>query len=243
MDAMELIYIRHAQSANNALFASNGSEKGRSEDPDLTGLGIRQAQALANFLLHGDPKNTSEPGDEMHRGVGINYLYSSPMLRAVSTGTIISQTLHIPLRGWIDLHERGGIYLEGEEGQAPRLLAGKNRKYFQEKFPEFILPPDFIESGWWNNRPMEKPEEYGPRARRFLKALLERHGNSEDHVAVISHAGFYVDLLGAILKLPDTNGIWFTLSNAAISRIDFHKDLVELVYQNRRDYLPGNMIT
>ena len=45
---MTLFLIRHAQSANNALYDSSGSTIGRVEDPELTSLGVRQAQILAD---------------------------------------------------------------------------------------------------------------------------------------------------------------------------------------------------
>ena len=47
---MHLYIIRHAQSANNELYATTGGSKGRQADPPLTELGHRQAQVLARAL-------------------------------------------------------------------------------------------------------------------------------------------------------------------------------------------------
>ena len=47
---MQFYFIRHGQSENNALWERTGSSEGRSEDPELTALGHRQAKRLAQFL-------------------------------------------------------------------------------------------------------------------------------------------------------------------------------------------------
>ena len=66
---------------------------------------------------------------------------------------------------------------------------------------------------------------------------------------MVSHAGFYNYLLAALLKMPDREGIWFVLNNAAIARIDFldeNPDGAEhtaLVYMNRAGFLPEELIT
>ncbi|NJK45922.1 MAG: histidine phosphatase family protein [Pleurocapsa sp. SU_196_0] len=48
---MRLYFIRHAQSSNNALWDSTGSENGRSDDPELSDVGVMQARALGDFLI------------------------------------------------------------------------------------------------------------------------------------------------------------------------------------------------
>jgi broad specificity phosphatase PhoE len=60
---------------------------------------------------------------------------------------------------------------------------------------------------------------------------------------VVSHGGFYNDLLAAILNLPDREGYWFLLNNAGITRIDFDDERIGLVYLNRVDFLPREIIT
>jgi 2,3-bisphosphoglycerate-dependent phosphoglycerate mutase len=66
MTEMQLYFIRHAQSSNNALYDQAGGSSRRSEDPELTETGIRQAELVAEFLCrpklaytnnHRDPQN------------------------------------------------------------------------------------------------------------------------------------------------------------------------------------------
>lgn len=240
---MQFYYIRHAQSSNNALWAATGASTGRSADPELTELGYRQASRLAGFLNAGNPAGGNSAGEPYRGGFEITHLYASLMLRAVQTGTVVAEEIGLPLIAWEDIHEQGGIYVDDPEQESKNGLAGCNRSYFQEHFPDFVLPSKLGEAGWWNFRPHETSEGCQARASRFLGELLERHGDSQDRVAIISHGGFYNDFLAALLNLPRTGGVWFRLNNAAITRIDFLGDRTGLVYMNRMDYLPTDFIT
>ncbi len=240
---MQLYFIRHGQSGNNALWMRTGSDKGRSEDPGLTEVGRQQSEFLAQFLHRADPITAVNDSDFQNvAGFGITHLYSSLMVRAVGTGTIIANALDLPLVAWEDLHEWGGIYLKDEQTDERTGLPGRNRAYFETHYPDLALPDSLGEAGWWN-RPFEEPELRLPRAKRVLHDLLERHGGTDDRVAVVSHAGFFNYLLVTILNLPGREDFWFVLNNTAISRIDFDDENIWLSYLNRVDFLPRELIT
>ncbi|MCK4315675.1 MAG: histidine phosphatase family protein [Anaerolineae bacterium] len=246
---MQFYFIRHAQSENNLLWQRTGSSKGRSDDPGLTAVGRQQAHLLTQHLRGPDPPMAAQGRNPQNvAGFGLTHLYSSLMVRAVATGTIIARVLGLPLVAWEEAHESGGIYRRGEQTDERIGQAGHNRAYFEAHYPDLVLPESLGESGWWN-RPFEEPEQRMARAQRFLRQLLERHGRTDDRVAVISHGGFYNYLLAALLKLLDREGIWFVLNNAAITRIDFLDDDPEgaertaLVYMNRAGFLPEELVT
>jgi len=143
---VQLYFIRHGQSANNALWAETRSNQGRNQDPELTAIGQEQAQFVARFLSRNgspdrydlyDPKNTA--------GFGITHLYCSPMVRAVATATRIAEALSLPLVAWKDLHETGGIFLEDPDTKERVGLPGKERSYFAERYPALILSADLAE--------------------------------------------------------------------------------------------------
>jgi broad specificity phosphatase PhoE len=166
------------------------------------------------------------------------------MVRAVATGTLVADALGLPLVAWVDAHETGGIYLEDDQAGEPRRIGqpGKGRSYFETHYSGLVLPESLDEAGWWN-RPFEEPEQRPIRAQRFLRDLIERHGNREDRVAVVSHGAFYNYLLAAILKMPERGNLWFVLNNTAITRIDFCAEGIDVVYLNRADFLPKELIT
>jgi 2,3-bisphosphoglycerate-dependent phosphoglycerate mutase len=240
---MQLYFIRHAQSENNLLWHRTGSSIGRSEDPELTTVGCQQAHALAQYLCSAPQNTVTESRDSQNvTGFGITHLYSSLMVRSVATGTIVARTLDLPLVAWEDLHERGGIYARDEQTDERTGVPGRNRAYFQAHYPDFVLPGSLDDAGWWN-RPYEEPEQWRVRAQRFMHDLLARHGGTEDRVAVVSHAGFYNEFLAILLAMPQSDGYWFILNNAAITRIDFHVEWIDLVYMNRADFLHPDLVT
>lgn len=242
---MQLYFIRHGQSENNLLWEQTGSSHGRSQDPDLTPVGRQQAERVARFLAQGDPAqiaNARRRDPQNVGGFGLTHLYCSLMIRAVTTGTIVSRAVGLPLVAWVDIHEGGGIHLKDEQTGEHIGLPGKNRAYFEAHYPDLILPDSLGEEGWWN-RPFESYEERPLRARRFLREFLARHGGTDDRVALISHGGFYNFLLRAIFDLPADSNCWFSLNNAAITRIDFVGEDTILTYANRVDFLPPELIT
>ncbi len=240
---MQFYFIRHGQSVNNLLWDETGTNAGRSSDPELTPAGRKQAEILGDFLARTDPEVVVADTRDSHniRGFYLTHIYTSLMIRAVDTAVPIANKCNLPLQALAEVHEEGGIYMENEKGEfIPQ--AGNTRAYYQEHYPGVVLPDAVTDAGWWN-RPFETPEERPARAERFLHDLLERHGQGDDHVAVVSHGGFYNLLLVAILKLQDRSHLWFPLNNAAITRIDFEGDHVRPTYTNRVDFQPAELIT
>ncbi len=237
---MQLYFIRHAQSANNKLYDETGSWNGRDADPELTEVGHQQAQRLAEHLAYTDGE--AGPRDYANRqGFGFTHLYTSPMVRAIITGQYIARSLNLPLRLWEDWHEVGGVIVIREDGEREG-LPGKTRSDLANCFPDLILPESLSADGWWN-RPPESIEQQLDRGRRVLRDLTERHGQTEDRVAVVSHGGFYNFFLTALLDTAPGDGFWFTLNNTGLTRLDFREEGVALTYANRLEHLPGKLIT
>ncbi|MDD5370706.1 MAG: histidine phosphatase family protein [Anaerolineaceae bacterium] len=239
---MQFYFIRHAQSTNNALWDNTGQSVGRSEDPELTSTGVRQAQRLAKLLAFGDPRG-GEVDPKQPVGFGLTHLYTSLMLRAVATASIVSDRLGLPVQAWIDAHEEGGVYLEDAATGVRAGLPGRDRSYFEANYPGLVLPPEMNNTGWWNCQPFETSEARTVRAHRFLTTLLEKHGESDDYVAVVSHGGFYNQFLAALYGNAVKGGSWAILFNTGVSRIDFNPGGVAIVYLNRTDHLPPHLLT
>ena len=242
---MQLYFIRHAQSQNNALWVENLSYQGRTEDPELTPTGYEQARHLARYLSQSPPPRSLPMPDWNPQNAGgfdITHIYCSLMVRAVATGTIVARALNMPLVAWMDLHETGGIVALDQETDERVGLPGNNRAYFEARYPDLILPENLGEEGWWN-RPAEAYEQRPVRARRVLDELFEKHGDGDDRVAVISHGAFFGYLMSAILDLPSMPPPWFGLSNTGIARFDFHEERLMISYVNNTFHLPRDLVT
>lgn len=244
---MQLYFIRHGQSQNNASWDASNSDRGRVSDPALTEVGQKQARCVAEFLTKGDPDFQYAGRDAQNgRGFPITHLYCSMMLRAVQTATPIAKALKLPLVAWPDVHEHGGIYMDDDFG-VPQGQTGLTHSQCEVQFPHLILPEWLDETGWWQSRPYESDELYRERARRFVRELLEKHGNSHDLVAVVSHGAFFTQVMRTILGTTHYDGAnWFAMNNCAISRIDLDpgdKQFLVMVYQNRAEFLPRECIS
>ena len=247
---MELYFIRHGQSENNAYW--NDPKYTESPDPVLTDIGIEQAHCLADFLektqLIADDKIWNV---QNRHGFGLTHIYTSLMERAVHTAAPTARRLpQVPFAAWMEIHESGGIY--GRDGEMKLMgLPGQPRSYFEQNFPELALPIILNGVGWWN-RPLETEDEAHLRAEALWVELLSRHGDKkgepEQRVALVSHGGFFVHLICAIFNIPwrqASQGMkaWFVLNNCSISRLDARGNELSVAYLNRTDHLPDHLIT
>ncbi len=242
---MELYIIRHAQSINNALT----DQRDRMSDPPLTELGRRQANIVAQHLAKGiNPElsvGTSAEDTHVRRrhGYGIDRLYCSAMWRALQTAQPIGEALGLASEVWIDIHEQGGIYLD--HGEAGGLVGypGKTRSDILAEFPNYVLPEEITEAGWWNKEHEDWPSCHG-RAIRVAGQLrrIAREVDDDERIAMVSHGGFIDALLKALLhQLPDRR-IFYHHYNTAITRIDFRRDgRLDLRYLNRIPHLSQSL--
>jgi 2,3-bisphosphoglycerate-dependent phosphoglycerate mutase len=246
---MQLYFIRHGQSVNNAGWGDPNYTE--SPDPALTGIGVQQAQIMADFLERNQPVTKPDDWNIQNRhGFGITRIYASLMERAVHTASFTADRLKVPFEAW-DIHESGGIYGR-DGGEKLKGLPGKPRSFFETSFPGFKLPETLDENGWWMERPHETEDECQLRAARIWRDLLTRHrdeqGQPEQRILFVSHGGFFMHLMCAILDLPWKNAsnglrIWFLLNNCSLSRIDVQNEHVTIGYLNRTDHLSENLIT
>lgn len=249
---MQLYFIRHGQSINNAKWDSGDpSEYNRHADPVLTEVGKKQALYAAKFLSRSQPQTEMRWIDPQNAcGFGLTHLYCSLMERAVQTGSIISKQLGVPLEGFVDLHEVGGIYLKEPAGDKDliRILHGHNRQYFQKSYPDLNLPTSLDGSGWWQGG-IEPPENRFDRARRIIDFFLQKHAGTQDKIGVIIHGGIYTYIFRLLFNIATDNPgdldlpFRIIINNCSISRYDFNDEGFMLLYHNRVDFLPPELIT
>ncbi|NOT04604.1 MAG: histidine phosphatase family protein [Anaerolineales bacterium] len=247
---MELYFIRHGQSVNNAGW--NNPKYKEHPDPYLTETGIQQAEHLAKYLKEKQHITNDKVWNIQNQyGFGFTHIYTSLMERAAATAAPTVRALgSVPFSAWIEIHEEGGIYSR-EESDDLKGLPGKPRSFFEKNFPELKLPDHFDESGWWN-RAFENDQDRQLRADKVLADLIAHHGDKEgqpdERIAIVSHGGFFVRLVSSMLKLPWRQAAfdmksWFLLNNCSISRFDIRKGEIIISYINRTDHLPAKLIS
>jgi 2,3-bisphosphoglycerate-dependent phosphoglycerate mutase/probable phosphoglycerate mutase len=241
---VRLYLIRHAQSTNNALPTP---EAERSYDPNLTEIGFKQAQHLADYIATERDPNPSMWRAIHHadntRGFGITKLYCSAMWRSLLTAKAISEAIGITPEIWLEIHEHGGIYLEQNGGFVG--YPGKTRQEILQDFPNFVLPQKITDNGWWT-------EGYEDQAACHVRAglvaqelqMMAQNSHRDECVALVTHGNFLDCLLKALLMLPTDAGMYFSHFNTSITRVEFTPDADIIIrYQNRVNHLPEALIT
>ena len=228
---MHVYLIRHAQSENNVL--TRDSLHRRKVDPDLTKLGYRQREALAEFLA-----NEAEFADQPF---AISRLYTSAMYRSLLTTQPVSAALNLQPDVWLDLHEKGGMF-QRRNGRVSG-FGGMSRSAIKSQFPDYQLPNGVSEAGWYDAELGYEPETHSAfRAIKVANDLSER-SRSDETIALVSHAGFLDTLLKAIFgQLPSqAYSMRYYHNNTAITRVDYDGRRPVLNYLNRVDHLPPAM--
>ena len=142
-----ILLVRHGQSTWNA----DGRWQGRA-DPPLSELGVRQAEVAAEAIA----------------GHGITRVWTSPLVRAHQTATIVASRL--------------GLTVEQDERLAERDAGdwtGKTRTEIEEGWPGFL-------DGGRRPNGFETDDVLHERA---LAAVREIAGGATEPIVVISHGG------------------------------------------------------
>ena len=244
-----LYLIRHAQSANNEIWDGSNEHPGRVPDPEITEIGRRQAETLGQHLAHPQAEPRQQPfvpSGESH--FGLTHVYCSLMTRSILTAEYIAGACELVLHALPDIFEKHGICDVDDNGNLQG-LPGPGQDYFEQRFPRLKLPQDINADGWWN-RPVEDESAFISRLQNVVAEIRQRLSASDDRIALVAHGDFIDqfinELVGMVRHQPNYDNHWFanwTFHNTSISRIDFVNGSQNVVYLNRIDHLPNELVT
>jgi 2,3-bisphosphoglycerate-dependent phosphoglycerate mutase len=241
---MDLYIIRHAQSTNNAL----PDQTYRVCDPDLTDLGWRQVERLAQHLANETVRDlilspsasTAGPGNG--HGAPFDRLYCSPMRRALQTAGPLAKVLGLTPEVWVDIHEQGGMWLDHGAETGIVGYPGITRPALLSEFPGCVIPETLTDYGWWQ-RGHEEETEAATRAAQVAAVLRSRRNNHE-RIALITHGAFAMLLFRALLGQAPDSEVCYHLDNTGISLIRFRANgTLSVRYLNRLNHLPPEMMS
>lgn len=245
---MNLLIIRHAESANNRIIASLGYDDylgGRVHEPPLTETGEKQAELLAQHIATADQMEFSRRGKESHQGYGIDRIFCSPMIRTIQTAYPTAQALGLPLEIWRDTFEHGGLF-EGdpfkENGAGLRFFPGMGRTAMMERFPGVVVPETITDEGWYSGG----YEELAGCAARAVTVSEELNTLAAEHsdltIALVTHGTFINQLLHRILGVGTDAPLYFFHANTGITRVEFAEDGFRVLrFLNRLEHLPSEL--
>ena len=236
---MNLLLIRHAQSANNLLYAQTGGSEGRHPDPPLTDLGHAQAAALAQFA-----RSDATFGRVTH-------LYSSLMRRSVQTAAPLAQVLGLPVQGLAQAHEAGGIFGKDEAGER-QALAGAAHADLLADNPALLWPPELdMQEPWAGGFEHYADDDrvLQQRAAALLRQLRGHHapaGEAGETVALVTHGHFTQYLLR---EVTGHGSAYFRVFNTATTLLTLHGPETPaewgplVVWVNRFDHLAPEQVS
>jgi broad specificity phosphatase PhoE len=166
---MRLHFVRHGESTANLLGVfSNGS----GEHP-LTEKGVEQARTLARDLSV----------------LQVSRINTSPVLRAVQTARILSESLDAPLEISEALREWSvGVYEGTTDPAGWELHRRVQEDWFVHNRPDSRMPG--------GESFLEIRERFVP----FIDGLIQADGPSDRTVVLVGHEGLYLAMLPIILK-------------------------------------------
>jgi len=224
-EGFRLYLVRHGESQNNC-----NPEPQRVPDPLLTAIGQRQAHLLGQRFFN------RESGELLP-----DLLLSSAFQRTMQTLRPTANLLDMRPDIWTDLFEVGGChdgYLPGKTIARP----GLSRKQIQAQYPEYNLPDDITDTGWYTGTDKETYAEASARAALQADKLVATFSGRDIVVLCLIHA----DLKGLLCQqfFPDNPDIAHTpFANTSVTLISFNATTPELLLLNDSSHLPDDLIS
>ena len=196
---MRVYLVRHGQTT-----ADIEGRYGGEYDDELTGLGVEQANKLAEKLID---KN-------------IQIIYHSPKIRAIETANILENKLECSKVEIYNLKERNGY----------GVITGLTEEEAKEQYLDEYN--NFVEQGYSYH--IKESEQYDDFKQRFTNVFDKILSESKhEKIAIVSHGGLIrgfvreIMKLGELKKLSDCAIIEFEYINGKIKLISL--DNAELV--------------
>lgn len=227
---MQVVFIRHAQSANNVLHDGDKVisraefESLRSHDPSLSELGMRQAVQLGAGITRLFSKPLSPRMRDLLRSGKLPekkrvHIAISPMRRTLLTSLPLLDTL-IEQKAASDkiaitkvevvpyLFEVGGCY--NQQGEKFVGRPGLTKREMLEITPH-VSVPDSLVNGWWESSTKETEEEFELRVAKTLEWIrrLACEGTS-DVLMIITHQDFACACMRRLGSIPGMRWLYNT---------------------------------
>ena len=237
---MTIFIVRHGEGFHNTPKALEYL-RSRGPDPVLTPRGVKQARYLGRYIRrHWHPTGSHWPG---HRGLSIDRIYSSPMLRCLQTAIAMRGRLDMPIHVEPDLHECGGLDWRTESGEVFS-TTGITTSQLATLAPNLVTHERITEKGWWFEGE-ERPEQWEPRGARVARWIEELVNEGIDSVILVTHAGIggvvLRDLMGDLVY----DSHWFRLNNASLTRLEIKPETGRRIlhFHNSVNHLPHRLMT
>ncbi|EAS07428.2 histidine phosphatase family (branch protein 1) (macronuclear) [Tetrahymena thermophila SB210] len=167
-------------------------------------------------------------------------VFSSCFSRALDTAKYIQDEFNCKAQIFRELHEIGGLQYKGKG------FRGEGRKYFQEKYPSFVIDESIKEDGWFFHEKKETNEQAYDRIKKVLMQIIEishkyyeenQNGARPDFI-FITHGNFLDMAVGQLLFRQQGIETFIQHNNTGITAFDLtEKDRYLIKYLNESNHL------
>ncbi len=187
---------------------------------------------------------------EVEKFGGIDVLYSSSMRRALETAKPFYERYKVPWHVWPMLCETGRrdwprlrelqqqgkkLGWEPKKNEDGEVIFERDSDHPLEHFPLLSELPELYPGAqvtqsfewcdaWWLPLKEEVREKAYERAKQFIKAIKERHGDSDCNVAAVCHGAFGSVLMTVLTEGTPCDHNRFSFAHAAFSLVELFED-------------------
>lgn len=192
---MDLYIIRHGQAISNL-------SKEPMADGELTELGRSQAEEMTRFM----------------EGASLDYVISSPLMRAIETAQPLARSKGLPINVWTEAHEIWNL--------AP--FRGLKPDEMKQRYPEIQFSDEPDKEGW-QCAGYETSDIGYDRAVKVYQRIL-REFSKDQKIAIIGHGGFNRRLLFAALGVSNQFAFRVNCPNCSVWWIKIKEEKTVIQY-------------
>lgn len=249
---MNIVFIRHGESANNVTYGLVRNqfgddlspeqyeiELGKLHNPDcaLSERGYQQVEMLKNSIAVGGMSRVISNPDEWR-------LFSSPMNRCLITSNEIGKGFQKRVTVMPFLYESDGCY-ERLPNHGTKGLSGMTAAEVHDKFSNLDCAPG-MENGWYHLEHKETRGQFLERAKTIADWLWKLHEQSPEERGF--QTGCVISIHGNLIQevianLVGSSAMMLTHDNTGYAHVqlytdmDTNKKIPAILFTNRTDHL------
>ena len=115
---------------------------------------------------------------------------------------------------------------------------------FSRVYPDYIIPDEIDQDGWWKRKSLETLDQAQERAKRVRERTLQEFASTEERIAFISHGDFKRILVGTLVGSLDNGhkGV-ANCANTALTEFRINEESIQLCRFNCVPHLSDEMVS
>eukprot|EP01016_Furgasonia_blochmanni_P054348 TRINITY_DN8945_c0_g1_i10.p1 TRINITY_DN8945_c0_g1~~TRINITY_DN8945_c0_g1_i10.p1 ORF type:complete len:252 (-),score=55.42 TRINITY_DN8945_c0_g1_i10:612-1367(-) len=169
----------------------------------------------------------------------------------------LQRVLGAPVEIITQLHELGGLYNKDQQA-----LKGNTREWFEERYPDFLVPDEITHDGWFHQAQRESADLARVRARDLLERIKRiamsyqpafvdiEKPDGHDYIAFVCHGAFMNIKMSILFDCNEKSKTKFVMENTGLTCFELDSEaryqlkffnLAEHLYEDTEEDLRGSL--